>query len=70
MSFLFLNGRTLKGLRITLRLLGDTVPYNPLGTNQKLINKILLKVNHNKFKVEINFYLLFFELMFYNCTRI
>ena len=30
MSFLFLNGRTLKGLRITLRLLGDTFPYNPL----------------------------------------
>ncbi len=28
MSFLFLNGRTLKGLRITLRLLGGTFPYN------------------------------------------
>jgi len=30
MSFLFLNGWTLKGLRITLRLLEDTFPYNPL----------------------------------------
>jgi len=30
MSFLFLNGRTLKGLRITLCLLGGTFPYNPL----------------------------------------
>jgi hypothetical protein len=28
MYYLFLKGRTLKGLRITLRLLGDTFPYN------------------------------------------
>ncbi len=36
MSFLFLNERTLKGLRITLRLLGDKVPYNPLCINVNL----------------------------------
>ena len=29
--------------------MGTHSPY-PLGTNQKLINKILLKVNHNFFK--------------------
>ena len=30
MYYLFLKGRPLKGLRITLRLLGGTFPYNPL----------------------------------------
>ena len=35
--------------------MGTHSPY-PLGTNQKLINKILLKVNHNTLK--INFFLI------------
>ena len=57
---LFLIGRTLKGLRITLRLLGGTFPYNPLCITvnfnftidkHKLLIKIILTNKCNYYKI-------------------
>ena len=54
MSFLFLNGLTLKGLRITLCLLRGTFPYNPLCITVNL--NFTINTEKSKFKKYFTFF--------------